>query len=67
MIIFLPAIEEYDLENMALLQGTFPGRVICRSGDINWFDIKRFDPIRLFCGATRKTVFMQINIQLLST
>ena len=50
--LFLPAIEEYDLENtwfqqvgaichitranMTLLQETFPGRVICHRGDINW-------------------------------
>ena len=48
----LPAIKEYDLENMwfqqdcapchttrvirALLQETFPGRVISCRGDINW-------------------------------
>ena len=82
---FLPAIEEYDLENMwfqqngatchttnanmALLQETFPGRVISRRGDINWpprsCDLTPLD--FFFCGATRKTVFMQINLQLLST
>ena len=49
--LFLPVIEEYDLENMwfqqdvatchttaanmALLQETFPGLVIFRHGDIN--------------------------------
>ena len=49
--LFLPAMEEYGLENMwfqqdgatfhtthanmALLQETFPGRVISRGGDIN--------------------------------
>ena len=38
----LPAIKEYVLENMwfranmALLQETFPGRVIFRRDDINW-------------------------------
>ena len=50
--IFLPAIEEYDLENMwfqqdgatchttrmnlVLLQETFPGRIIFRRVDVNW-------------------------------
>ena len=50
--LFVPAIEEYDLEkvwfqqdsttchttrvNIPLLQETFPGRVISRRGDINW-------------------------------
>ena len=50
--LFLPAIEEYDLENtwsqqdgatcqttranMAFLQETFPGRIISRHGDIKW-------------------------------
>ena len=29
--------------------------------------IMPFDTIRLFCGATRKTVFMQINLQLWNT
>ena len=49
---FLPAIKEYDMENiwfqqdgtschttranMSLLQVTFPGRAISLSGDINW-------------------------------
>ena len=49
---FLPAIEEYDLENMwfpqdgatyhttranmALLQETFPGHIISRLGDTTW-------------------------------
>ena len=81
---FLPAIEEYDLENMwfqqdgatchttranmALLQETFPGRVISRRGDINWPPRScDLTPIDFFCGATRKTVFMQVNLQLLST
>ena len=49
--------------NMALLQETSPGCVIFRCGDINW-------PLRLcdltsldfFYWATRKTVFMQINL-----
>ena len=81
---FMPAIEEYDLENMwfqkdvvtchttrakmALLQKIFPGRVISHRGDINWpprsCDLK---PLDFFCETTRKTEFVQINLQLLST
>ena len=81
---FLPAIVEYDLENMwfqqdgatcrttrpnvALLQETLLGRVISHRGDINRpprsYDLTPFD---FFCGARRKTVFMQRNLQLLST
>ena len=80
---YLPAIKEYDLENMlflldsstcrktrtntALLQETLSGRKISRRGDINW-------PLRLcdltildFFRATRKVVFRQINFQVLST
>ena len=73
--LILPCIEEYDLENMwfqkddatcypirtnmALLQETFPGRVISRVGDINWLPRScDLTPLDLFCGATRKTVFM---------
>ena len=73
----LLAIEEYDLENMyfqqggvtchtiraiiALLQEIFPGRIISHRSDIN------FPPLDFFCGATRKTVFNQINLQILIT
>ena len=45
-------IEKYDLENMWF------------QFDFIWL---RFHTIKLFCGATRKTVFMQINLQLLNT
>ena len=75
----LVIIEEYNLEsmwfqqdgatcnttlaNMALLQETFPGRVISRRGDISLANkIMRFDTIRLFCETTRKTVCMLINL-----
>ena len=53
--------------NMALLQETFFGRVISRRCDINRpprsCDLTSLD---FFCGATRKTVFIQINPQLFS-
>ena len=52
---------------MALLQETFPGHVISRRGDVTWkpktFDLTALD---IFCEATRKTVFVEINFQLLS-
>ena len=49
-------------------QETFPGRVISRRDDINWPPRScDLTPLEFFCGATRKTVFMQINLQLLST
>ena len=69
---FLPAIEKDDLENMWFQQDgvacytiranmTFPGRVISRRGNINWpprsCDLTRLD---LFCGAMRKTAFIQL-------
>ena len=82
--LFLPAIEEYDLENlwfqqddakchttranMALLQETFTGHIISRLGDINWPPRScDLTPLDIFCAARRKTVFVQINVQLLST
>ena len=41
---------------MALLQETFPGRIISRRGNINWpprsCDLR---PLAFFCGPTRKT------------
>ena len=50
--------------NMALLQETIPFCIISRRGNINWpprsCDLA---PLDFFCGTTRKTVFMQINIR----
>ena len=42
--------------------------IISRLSDINWPPRScDLTPLRFFCGATRKTAFMQINLQLLST
>ena len=82
--LFLPAVEEYDLENMwfqqdgitchviranmALFQGTCPGRTISRHGDINWppkimrFDIIRLSPTkRLWVYADKSSTFQQLK------
>ena len=54
--------------NLALLQETFPGRVISRRGDIKCPPRSyNLTPLDFFGRATRNTVFMQINIQLLKT
>ena len=54
--------------NMAVLQETFPSHVISHRGDINWQRRSRdLTPLDFPCGDTRKTVFIQINLQLLST
>ena len=73
--LFLPAIEEYDLENMwfqqdgAICHKTRANTAIVRdilrrrnfSSDIN------LTPLDFFCAATQKTVIMQINLHPLST
>ena len=51
---------------MDLLQGTFAGRVISRRGVINWLTRSCDLTPPFYGGATLKTMFMQINLQLLS-
>ena len=66
---FLPAIEEYDLKNVWLQQNS----VTCHTTRANMAllqkticrykldtKIMQFDTITHLCGATRKTVFMQL-------
>ena len=49
---------------MALFQETFPGHVISGRSDINWPPRSRnLTTLDFFCGTTRKTVFMQINLR----
>ena len=53
--------------NMALLKETYPGRVISRRGHITWPPRSGdLTPLDFYFGATRKTVFMEINLQLLN-
>ena len=70
---FLPAIEEYDLGNMWFQKdGATSYTTRANMALLSWryrlaTKIIGFDTIRLFCGATRETVFMHINLQILST
>ena len=51
---------------IALLQGTFTGRVMSRRGDISC-DFMRFDTIRLLLYGYAKDCVYAINLQFLST
>ena len=53
---------------MALLQVTYPGRVISRCCDINWSPRSSdLTPLDLFCEATRKTMFKPSILKHLKT